>query len=48
MSYILGLDLGTTTTTAALNDGTASTVFTHTAGETAIPSVVALDESPWV
>ncbi|MFT7600977.1 MAG: molecular chaperone DnaK [Acidimicrobiales bacterium] len=45
MSYILGLDLGTTTTTAALNDGTASTVFTHTAGETAIPSVVALDDT---
>ncbi len=45
MSYTLGLDIGTTGTTAAVNDGTAVRVFTHPSGATVVPSVVALTES---
>lgn len=44
MGYVLGVDLGTTYTSAAVADGTSVEAFTLGAAQVAIPSVVALRE----
>jgi molecular chaperone DnaK len=45
VGYTLGLDLGTTSTAAAIGDGNTTRIFNHPSGASVIPSVVAINEN---